>query len=140
MTSPEDERLEQIIAFVGSQLPSPVEQQDAPDGTMIFTGGAPALVVVHLTDSSVVVSEFFGVWESPDRFVVKPKRVGLVKWRRLAETPLMNALGALIKGARDARLARFRSCAVCDRVFPPEMLFAKDTCAECGSQPASTVH
>ena len=135
-----DERLEQIIAFVGSQLPVPVEQQDASDGTMIFTGGSPAEVVVHLDESTVIVSEYAGLWESPDRFVVKPRRIGLVKWQRLSETPLMNALGALIKGAREARLARFRECHVCGELFPPELLFGDDVCANCGRERPTVVH
>ena len=61
-----DERFEQLIAFIGSQLPAPVDQQHATDGTMIFTGGSPAEVVVHLDESRVVVFEFAGRWESPD--------------------------------------------------------------------------
>jgi hypothetical protein len=129
----EDERFEQVIAFVGSQLPAPVEQQEASDGTLLFVGGSPAEVIVHLDDTSVVVSEYAGVWETPDRFVVKPRRVGLLKWRRLPETALMNALGALIKGARDTRLARFRPCRVCEQSFPPEML-AVDICPTCRQQ------
>jgi hypothetical protein len=138
--SPEDdERLEQIIAFVGSQLPSPVEQQDASDGSMIFIGGSPAEVVVHIDESSVVVSEYAGVWETPDRFIVKPRRVGLLKWRRLPETPLMNALGALIKGARDTRLSQFRACRECGRACPPEMML-DEVCLQCDRQPPTVVH
>ena len=134
-----DERLEQIIAFVGSQLPGPVEQQDASDGTMIFTGGSPAEVVVHLDESTVVVSEYAGSWESRDRFVVKPRRVGLLKWRRLPETALMNALGALIKGAREMRAARFRACSECGLSFPPELLF-DDVCSSCSRHQPTVIH
>jgi len=86
------ERYEQLIAFLGSQLPAPVEQQPGDDGSIIFTGGAPAEVVAHLTASSVIVCEFAGVWESTDTFVVRPRRVGLVKWRRLSETAVMNTI------------------------------------------------
>ena len=139
MDPTDDERFEQVIAFIGSQLPPPVEQQDASDGSMIFIGGSPAEVVVHLDESTVVVSEYAGVWESPERFVVKPRRVGLLKWQRLPETPLMNALGALIKGARDMRLAHFRPCAVCGQSNPPELLVA-DTCSSCGPHRPTVVH
>src|SRR5947208_858444 len=121
-----DERFEQLIAFLGSQLPHPVEQQPAGDGSMIFTGGTPAEVVVHLDESIVVVSEYAGVWKSPERFMVKPRRIGLLKWRRLPETAMMNALAALIKGAREMRLTRYRPCSMCGEKSPPEALFAGD--------------
>jgi hypothetical protein len=135
-----DERFEQLIAFIGSQLPSPVEQQLAGDNSMFFVGGAPAEVVVRLDESNVVVSEYAGVWDSPSRFIVKPRRVGLVKWRRLPETAMMNALSSLIKGARDMRRGRYRSCTVCGEKTPPESLFADDVCEECGRQPGDVVH
>ena len=135
-----DGRFEQLIAYIGSQLPAPVEQQNASDGTLIFTGGSPAEVVVHLDESNVVVFEYAGRWESPERFVVAPRRVGLLKWRRLPETPLMNALAALVKGARERRLARFRPCSVCGQRFPPEVLFESDVCPWCDRQPPTVVH
>jgi hypothetical protein len=127
----DDERLEQLMALIGSQLPTPVDQHTASDGSMIFIGGAPPEVVVHLRDTSVRVSEYAGVWESPDRFTAKPRPVGMLKWRRLPETALMQALTTLIKGAREARLARYRPCLVCDKAYPPEALIAGDVCAWC---------
>ena len=62
------ERYEQLIAFFGSNLPSPVERQEDLDGSIRFTGGDPPEVVVVLPHSSVVVSQFSGVWESPFTF------------------------------------------------------------------------
>ena len=56
------ERYEQLIAYLGSQLPAPVEQQPSGDGALQFTGGDPPEVVALLTDTSVIVSEFAGVW------------------------------------------------------------------------------
>jgi hypothetical protein len=135
-----DERLEQLIAFVGSQLPAPVEQDVAHDGSMIFTGGAPAEVVVHVTGSSVVISEFAGYWEAPGRFVVKPRRVGSLKWRRLPESAMMSALSTLIKAARELRIGRFRPCSVCHAKHPPEALFGDDVCAWCSDQSTTVVH
>jgi hypothetical protein len=134
------ERFEQLIAFLGSQLPTPVDQQTAGDGTMVFTGGAPAEVVVSLADSNVIVSEYAGVWESPNRFVVRPRRVGLLKWRRLPETAIMNALSSLIKGAREMRLSRYRPCTVCGAKNPPEALFGDDVCYSCEEPPQTVVH
>jgi hypothetical protein len=136
----DDERFEQLIAFLGSQLPQPVDSQTASDGAMVLTGGAPAEVVAHLTASSVTVSEYAGEWESSDHFVVKPRRVGLIKWRRLPETALMHALTALIKGAREMRLARYRPCTVCDTLYPPEVLGPDDSCPRCSGAPHAVVH
>jgi hypothetical protein len=134
------ERYEQLIAFLGSQLPAPVEQQPGDDESIYFTGGSPAEVVVHLTQTSVVVAEFAGVWDTADSFVVRPRRVGLVKWRRLSETAVMHALSSLIKGAREIRLARYRTCRHCNQNNPPEWLFADDLCHGCAGQQRDVVH
>ena len=120
------ERFEQLMAFLGSQLPAPVEQQASDDGAIIYIGGSPAEVVVQLDESNVIVFEYAGVWES-DGFVVKPRRVGLVKWRRLSETAVMNAVSTLVKGAREMRLARYRVQLVRGK-SAPELLLAT-TCA-----------
>jgi hypothetical protein len=136
----DDERYEQLIAFLGSQLPAPVEQHSAGDGSLIFTGGSPAEVVVQLGDTSVVVSEYAGVWGGPDRFVVKPRRVGLLRWRRLSETTAIQALSALIKGARESRLSRYRPCTSCNEKSPPEFLFGDDVCQDCAELRRHVVH
>jgi hypothetical protein len=135
-----DERFEQLIAFLGSQLPSPVEQQSEDDGSLIFTGGTPGEVVVHLTDSKVTVSEFAGVWQSPGHFAVKPRRVGTLLWQRLHETALINALSALIKGAREMRQSRYRPCASCGEKQPPELLFGDQVCPACSEPQTYRVH
>ncbi|MGB7217352.1 MAG: hypothetical protein WBD07_00965 [Vicinamibacterales bacterium] len=134
------ERYEQLIAFLGSQLPSPVEQEIDADGGRRFTGGDPPEVVVVLTQASVVVSEFRGMWETPLTFVVRPRRVGLIKWRRLPETALWNALGALLKGAQQARLARFQVCQYCDQNTAPEWLHEDRVCLSCAHRQSGAVH
>src|SRR5437660_653122 len=113
------ERYEQLIAFLGSNLPAPVERQEDVDGFLRFTGGDPPEVVVLLTQSSVVVAEFAGEWETPFTFRSKPRRVGVVKWRRLPENALLSAIAALVKGAREARLAAFQTCQYCGRRTAP---------------------
>lgn len=136
-----DERFEQLIAYLGSQLPAPVEQEPADEGALVFTGGAPPEVIVHLTHSNVTVLEYAGVWEASDRFVVKPRHVGTIKWRKLPETATMNAVSALIRGAREMRLGRYRRCSVCDEKNPPESLFgADDVCTACSQQQRHVVH
>jgi hypothetical protein len=133
------ERFEQLMAFLGSQLPAPVEQQASDDGAIIYIGGSPAEVVVQLDESNVIVFEYAGVWES-DGFVVKPRRVGLVKWRRLSETAVMNAVSTLVKGAREMRLARYRVCTWCGEKSAPELLFGDDLCHRCADRQRDIVH
>jgi hypothetical protein len=134
------ERYEQLIAFLDSNLPSPVDRQDADDGSIQFIGGEPAEVVVSLTDTSVIVSEFSGVWDSPFTFVARPRRVGVVKWRRLPETALLNALTALVKGAREARLSRFELCRYCGRSTAPEWMHDDGVCQACADQHSGAIH
>lgn len=134
------ERYEQLIAFLDSNLPSPVDRQEAADGSVQFIGGEPAEVVVALTETSVIVSEFSGVWESPFTFVARPRRVGVLKWRRLPETALWNALTALLKGAREARLSRFQVCRYCGRSTAPEWMHDDGVCQACADQHSGAIH
>ena len=133
------ERYEQLIAFLGSHLPAPVDQQ-AEEDAIEFMGGDPVEVAVLLTQSSVVVSEFAGHWESPFTFVARPRRVGVLKWRRLPENALWDALAALIKGARDARLSRFQLCRYCGRNTAPEWLHDAGVCQSCSDQHSGAIH
>jgi len=134
------ERYEQLIAFLDTNLSAPVDRHEATDGTVQFVGGQPADVVVSLTQTSVIVSEFAGVWETPFTFAAKPRRVGVIKWRRLPETALFNALQVLIKGAREARLSRFRACRSCGRSTAPEWMHDDLVCQACASQYGGAVH
>jgi hypothetical protein len=138
MDSPE--RFEQLIAFLESQLPSPVERQEDADGSLHFIGGEPQEVIVALTETSVIVSEFSGVWETAFKFSARPRRVGVLKWRRLPETALFNALGALIKGAREARQSRFQTCQYCERNTPPEWMHDEQVCQACAEQHSGAIH
>ena len=134
------ERFEQLIAYLESQLPAPVDQQTLADNSIQFTGGDPPVVVALLTHTSVVVSEFAGVWETPFSFVAKPRRVGIVKWRRLPENSLLAAISALIKGAREARLASFQVCRFCGQRTAPEWLHDDSVCQSCADQQSGRVH
>ena len=134
------ERYEQLIAYLGSQLPAPVDQRASDDESIQFTGGDPPEVVAVLTQRSVSVYEFAGVWESPFTFTIKPRRVGLLKWRRLPENPLLAALSALIKGARDARQASFQACQYCGRRTPPEWLHDAGVCQSCSDRHSGSLH
>ena len=134
------ERYEQLIAFLGSNLPTPVDRQEDVDGSIRFTAGDPPEVVVVLTDSNVVVSQFSGVWESPFTFSAKPRRVGVVKWRRLPENALLSAIAALVKGAREARLASFVTCQYCGQRTAPEWLHDEGVCQACADQHSGAIH
>jgi hypothetical protein len=134
------ERFEQLIAFLGSNLPTPVERQEDVDGSIRFTGGDPPEVIVVLTESSVVVSQFAGVWESPFTFSARPRRVGVVKWRRLPENALLSAIAALVKGAREARLASFETCQYCGQRTAPEWLHDEGVCQACADQHSGAIH
>jgi hypothetical protein len=134
------ERYEELMAFLGSQLPAPVEQREIDDESIQFTGGDPPEVVAILTATSVIVSEFAGVWESAFTFTMKPRRVGVVKWRRLPENALLAAISALIKGAREARLAAFQICGSCGNRTAPEWLYDDGICQSCADRESGRVH
>jgi hypothetical protein len=134
------ERYEQMMAFLASQLPTPVEQREMEDGSIQFTGGDPPEVVALLTHASVSIFEFAGVWASPFSFRARPRRVGIVKWRRLPENALLAALSALIKGAREARQASFQVCQYCGRRTPPEWLHDTGVCQSCSDRHSGSLH
>ena len=134
------ERFEQLIAFLGSQLPSPVAQRVDEEGSVQFIGGEPPEVIALLTSSSVIVSEFSGFWETPFKCIVKPRRAGVLKWRRLPEGALLDALSALIKGAREARRASFRICQYCERKTAPEWLHDDHVCQACADMHSGAIH
>jgi len=134
------ERFEQLMAFLGSRLPEPVDQQADANGAIQFIGGDPPEVVVLLTHGSLIISEFAGVWETPFKFAAKPRRVGVLKWRRLPETALLDALSSLIKGARAARLASFQVCQYCDRRTAPEWLHEEGVCLACAERYGGGIH
>ena len=134
------ERYEQLIAFLNSNLPEPVEQQESDEGVLQFIGGDPAEVVAVLTNTSLIVSQFAGVWESTFKFAAKPRRVGVLKWRRLPENALLAALSALLKGAREARLASFQECQYCGRRTAPEYLHDAGVCQACTDRHSGAIH
>src|SRR4030095_7284392 len=76
------ERYEQLIAFLNTHLPTPVQQEELSDGSLMFTGGSPGEVVARLTKVSVIIEQYAVRWETPYTPVMRPRRVGVVKWRR----------------------------------------------------------
>ncbi|PYR50222.1 MAG: hypothetical protein DMF89_09915 [Acidobacteria bacterium] len=134
------ERYEQLIAFLSTHLPAPVEQEEDANGVIVFTGGSPGEVIARLTATSVIVEEFAIRWETLYSPVIQPRRVGAVNWRRLPETAVMNVVGQLIKGAREIRRARYRTCGLCGVTNPPEWLHSDDICQTCAESRLGLVH
>jgi hypothetical protein len=134
------ERFEQLIAFLGSNLPTPVERHVEPQGFLRFVGGDPPEVIAILSDTNVEISEFVGVWETPLTFKATSRRVGTVKWRRLPENALLAAISALVKGAREARLASFQTCRYCGQRTAPEWLHDEMICQSCADQHSGAIH
>jgi hypothetical protein len=134
------ERFEQLIAFVGAQLPAPVEEHQTDDGSFIFSGGDPAEVIVQVTESTVLVAAFVSDGEERDPLRAEPHPVAELHWRLLPETAVMNALSALIKGAREARLATYRVCIDCGTKKAPEQMQTDEVCLECAEGGPRTVH
>ena len=134
-----EEHYEQLLAFISTHIPTPFTQEDA-EGVVIFTGGEPGEVVVRLTDRAVIVEEYAMQWETPDMPVLRPRRVGMVRWRRLPESQLMSVVGDLIKGAREKRRARYRACFFCGKTSPPEWMADETACRSCAEYEPSVVH
>jgi hypothetical protein len=126
------ERYEQLIAFLGSHLTG--DRIEQPDGSLQFIGGDPPEVVAILEDTRVSIYTYAAVWTTRQTLTPRPRRVGIVKWRRLPETALFNALGVLIKGAREARVAAFRLCQDCGRSTPPEWMDDDQICRTCSDR------
>ena len=133
------EHYEQLLAFISTHLPEPFTQEDV-DGAVIFTAGAPSEVIVRLTDTAVFVDEYAIRWETPYTQVVRPRRVGMLKWRRLPESQLMSIVGALIKGASATRRGRYRTCRVCGQTNAPEWMADGSTCQQCAEREVGVVH
>ena len=134
------ERYEQLIAFLSTHLPTPVQQEELSDGSLMFTGGSPGEVVARLTKVSVIIEQYAVRWETPYTPVMRPRRVGVVKWRRLPESTVMNVVDQLIRGARDARLARYLKCELCGETKPPEWMEDDDICQQCSASVLGSVH
>ena len=134
-----DEHYEQLLAFIGTHIPTPFTQEDV-EGVVIFTGGEPGEVVVRLTDRAVIVEEYAVRWAAPDTPVLRPRRVGMVRWRRLPESQLMSVVGDLIKGAREKRRSRYRACFFCLKTNAPEWMADDTTCRSCAEHELGVVH
>jgi hypothetical protein len=126
--------LEEWLAFLAAQLPEPVDQQQALDGSTYFTGGEPGEVIVRLTHSTIVVWEYAARWEGPRTLVPRPIRVGSVVWSRIPAPQAVAAVHALIDAARQSRHSRYSTCSYCERVIPPEHMHDDEVCMSCAQK------
>ena len=133
------EGYEQLLAYLESQLPRPVDRQDEPD-EIHFLAGDPPEVMVTLTPLIVVVSEFAGEWDGPGSFRVAPVRMGVVHWPHLPENELLDAVAALVKAARRARLSRYETCRHCGVVTAPEWMHDVGVCQACAADVGGLIH
>jgi len=131
---------ESLLASVRAELPSPVEQESAADGSVVLLGGQPGEVIVRLTRSLATVSEYGVEWEGPHEAVVRPVSLGTVHWRRMTETHALSVLSTLIRSARESRLSKYRTCRFCERSVPPEHLHEEDVCQPCAQRHLGVVY
>jgi hypothetical protein len=134
-----DEGYEQILAYLESRLPRPVDRQEDADGIR-FLAGEPPEVIVTLTPTVVIVDEFAGEWETPGRFRLLPRRIGVLHWPHLPDNELLDALAALVTAARAARRRQYRTCEACARAVPPEWMHDAALCQSCAADEGGTIH
>jgi len=131
---------EALVASVVHELPQPVEQEAARDGSLVIVGGEPGEVVVRLTRSTATVSEYAVEWVGPNDPVVRPVTFGTVHWRRMPEVDAILALRTLIRAARDSRRSKYTQCRNCDRMTPPESMHDDEVCQDCARQHLGVVY
>jgi hypothetical protein len=134
------QNLDEWLAFVSTHLPEPVIREEAADGTVCFTGGRPALVIVTVGAAAIAVFEYAvrrDVFQAP---AVSPRLIGQVRWRRARNAEMTRAVGALIAAARESRLSKFRRCEQCDEFTPPERMHDAHICQACAGQQPPVVH
>lgn len=132
--------IEEWLAFFAAQLPDPVDQQQALDGSTYFTGGDPAEVVIRLTASSIIVWEYAAQWEGPRTLAPRPVRVGSVAWPRIPAAQAVAAVQALVEAARQSRRSKYAICSYCERVTPPEQMHDDDSCMSCAQKHLGVVY
>lgn len=122
---------ESLLTSLLHELPQPVTQDAARDGSLILVGGEPPEVIIRLTRSTAAVSQYDVDLREPHEPLVRPILLGSVHWRRVPEVHALSTIGALVRAARDARRTRYTPCRVCGRGIPPEWLTDDEVCEGC---------
>mgnify|MGYP001358340652 FL=1 len=131
---------EDWIAFFEARLAQPLDRIEDADGAITYTSGQPAEVVVRLTRSAIVVSEFAAAWNGPHQLVAVPRRLGSVRWRRLRSSRAIAVVEQLLAAAQEARRRRYQVCRCCERSQPPEWMSDEATCRDCADAHVGLVH
>jgi hypothetical protein len=119
---------EEWAAFLAAQLPEPVQQETGPGGATCFVAGDPPEILVRLSASSVTVSVYL---LDPADEGPRPRRLGMIVWRRLSSSQAIALVAGLIRGAHDLHVATYRECQYCERRKPPEQMQDAETCLAC---------
>ena len=131
---------EGLLTSIAHELPQPVEQETARDGSVVLVGGDPGEVIVRVTRSAVAVSEYTVEWHGPHNPVVCPIAFGTLHWRRMPEVHALAALQILLRAARESRRAKYRTCGYCEKSSPPEALHNDRVCQECAQKHLGIVY
>lgn len=130
---------EEMLAFVLAQFDVPVERDDS-DGAVLITSGEPGEVIVRLTALDVTVAEYAVEEHGDNPESVDPIVIGSVMWSAISADAAMRVVKGLIGAAREARLAKFRVCRLCEQATPPEWMETDDLCADCAGDGYGVVH
>ena len=93
-----------------------------------------------MTASQVQVAEYAVSWETPHTPEVQPIGVGMVSWTAVSPEAAMRVVKALMTAAQEARLAKYRTCTMCERTTPPEWMHGTDVCQRCAERELGIVH
>lgn len=130
---------EEMLAFVLAQFDVPVQRDDNDDAVLI-TSGEPGEVIVRLTPLDITVAEYALEEQGDTAVSVEPIVIGSVTWSAISAEAAMRVVKGLIGAAREARLAKFRVCRLCEQLTPPEWMESDDLCAECAGDDYGLVH
>jgi hypothetical protein len=125
---------EHWLAFFAARLPQPLHREESEEA-IIYVAGEPGEVVVRLSPRAIDIAEFT-VRVTSEAMTVVPRWLGRVRWRRIPEDRAIELVETLIAAARELRRSRFRECAVCERLTPPEAMLDDWTCRVCAGPDA----
>lgn len=131
---------EEILALLLAQLSEPIQQYDDGEGGIVMRSGKPEEVVVRLTDEAVLIAEFALDMSEGNSVNVTPLPIGSVHWAAISQDAAVRAIRTLLAAARESRLAKFRTCAICGEAVPPEWMEDDTVCGACTPPGAGTIH
>ena len=122
------------LAFFAARLPSPVRREDGADGCVSFSGGTPSEVVVELTRRSIRVGRVVRVSTAAPDVAAHWRWIGRVYWTSLPDPQALSIVEPMIAAARRVRRGTYRTCFVCGRKLPPELMADEEVCTRCAGR------